>query len=134
MKPKVDRARLKEDANMMLASFDEMHEYLKETRDREGSRILGSMMLCIGQFVDDLFELQREALALRDETKTKVETDKKGLKKDLRADFEEMVTHLIDTEDQEGFETLVRIKKGTNALIEGLIRREEDVFERWEID
>ena len=74
METKVDRTRLKEDANKMLASFDEMYEYLKKTRDREGSRILGSMMLHTGQFVDGLFELHQEALALKEEEKDEPKT------------------------------------------------------------
>lgn len=134
MKMTVDKIRVKEDAEKMLASFDEMYKYLKETRDREGSRILGSMMLYAGQFVDGLFELHQEALASKEKAETKGKADKENLKKELRADFGEMITHLIDNEDQEGFKTLVRIKKGANVLIENLIRKEEDVFERWQID
>ena len=129
MKTKVDKTRLRNDASMMLASFDEMYEYLKGSGDKEGSRILGSLMLYTGQFVDGLFELQQKILASKEEAKTKEKADKENLKKELRDDFEELVSHFIDNEDEEGFETLVRIKKGANVLIENLVRREGDVFE-----
>ena len=120
--------------DLMLENLKKMRAHFKETGDAKGEEIFNDFTGYTGIFINSLFELHEKIMALKEELETEKEASKEDLKRDLRADFEELVTHLIDDEDQEGFETLVRIKKGTNALIEGLIRREEDVFERWEID